>query len=207
MDKSIFSSYRAQVSPTPQTPPKGIIAGRIIPVAPAPVEVRRALTALAALVLPLLAVGVVVYAAQSLPPTSAPPPSPAVEVSPAVIERVVEVQEAPVVVVVTATPVPAQVVPPAQVMPTAAPRQVAPPHPATSKPTAPQVQPRPAQPVQRPAQSVPAPTPAGPQERLLGRPCVYPSAPQGTVVRGYYTDANGVKRDAVCRADGWKAID
>lgn len=175
---------------------------RVAPTHPAlPQDARRLVLAAAAVLLPLLAVGVVVYAAQTLPPAAGPTPSPAVEASPVVIERIVEVQAAPVVVVVTTTPAPVQVVS------TAPPRQVAPPQPATSKPTAPQVQPRPAQPVQRPAQSVPAPTPAGPQERLLGRPCVYPSAPQGTVVRGYYTDANGVKRDAVCRADGWKAID
>lgn len=53
----------------------------------------------------------------------------------------------------------------------------------------------------------PAPTANGPQQRLLGRDCVYPTAPQGTVIRGYYTDKDGKPRDAVCRADGWKAID
>ena len=45
------------------------------------------------------------------------------------------------------------------------------------------------------------------QQRLLNRDCVYPSAPQGTVIRGYYTDASGQSRDAICRADGWKATE
>jgi hypothetical protein len=54
---------------------------------------------------------------------------------------------------------------------------------------------------------VTAPPTAGPQQRLLSRDCAYPTAPQGTIIRGYYTDPSGRPRDAVCRADGWKAID
>jgi hypothetical protein len=68
------------------------------------------------------------------------------------------------------------------------------------------VQPTAAPPVQAQVQAQPTAAP-GPQQRLLSRDCVYPSAPQGTIIRGYYTDASGVKRDAVCKPDGWKAAD
>ena len=45
------------------------------------------------------------------------------------------------------------------------------------------------------------------QQRLLRRDCVYPSAPQGTIIKNYYTDPSGQPRDAICRADGWKTTE
>jgi hypothetical protein len=47
----------------------------------------------------------------------------------------------------------------------------------------------------------------GAQQRLLRRDCVYPSAPQGTIIKNYYTDPSGQSHDAVCRPDGWKATE
>ena len=209
MTKSVINSYRLQPGPV-QSPPT--IAGRIVPVA-APSSYRRALVVLAALLLPLLAVGVVVYAARAVQPATVDLPPPGVvvrvvEATPVVIERVVEVQASPIIIIVTPTAPPARVIEaprPVQAapvvsqsapMPTQRPRiqPTAPPPPVSGGPV-------------RAAGIQAQPTPdAGPQERLLSRPCVYPSAPQGTVIRGYYTDASGVKRDAVCRADGWKAV-
>lgn len=206
MNKSVINSYRLQPGPTPTT---GTIAGRIVPIA-APASYRRAVIILAALLLPLLAVGVVVYAARQVQPREAQAPAaPIAAPSPVVIERVVQVTAPPVVVVVTVTPpAPARVepAPPAQVAPVA-PRQAVPQAIHQAQPTPrPRVQPTAAPPVQAQVQAQPTAAP-GPQQRLLSRDCVYPSAPQGTIIRGYYTDASGVKRDAVCRADGWKAAD
>jgi len=225
--KSVINSYRLQPGPV-QSPPT--IAGRIVPVA-APTSYRRAVVILAALLLPLLAIGVVVYAARTVQPreTQAPAAAPlvVVEATPVVVERVVEVTAPPVVIVVTATPANSGQgsVVGGQQQPQAAPVQVAPVAPRQAAPQAiPQAQPTP-MPTPRPrvqptalpptaggpvrGASVQAhPTAAsGPQERLLSRDCVHPSAPQGTVIRGYYTDKAGVQRDAICRADGWKAVD
>lgn len=138
----------------------------------------------------------------SLPRRRAVPALTTVEPTVAPTARAVQVEQPPVVIIVTATPIPAQ---PVQVAPVA-PRQVAP------QPQARPVQaPAPAaRPVQAQAQAAPRSGPAptmGPQERLLSRPCQFPAAPQGTIIRGYYTDASGVKRDAICRPDGWKAVD
>ena len=205
--KSVINSYRLQPGPPPT------IAGRIVPVAP-PTSYRRAVVILAALLLPLLAVGVVIYAARTVQPRETPAAAPVVtEPTALIIERVVEVQ-----VIVTATPAPdvaqaAQVqAAPVQV----APRQVAPqvqalPQAPRQAPPAPQAQPRAAN-VQRPAsvqvQAAPTVRPTATlHERILSRNCQYPDAPQGTVIKGYYTDASGIKRDAVCRVDGWKAVD
>ena len=142
------------------------------------------------------------------------------------MERVVEVTAPPVVIVVTATPANSGQgsVVGGQQQPQAAPAQVAPVR-QTAPQAIPQAQPTP-MPTPRPrvqptalpptvggpvrAAGVQAqPTPgAGPQERLLSRPCEYRRTqyPQGTIIRGYYTDAQGVQRDAVCRLDGWKAV-
>ena len=220
--KSVINSYRLQPGPV-QSPPT--IAGRIVPVAP-PTSYRRAVVILAALVLPLLAIGVVVYAARQVQPreTQAPAAAPLVvaEATPVVVERVVEVQ-----VIVTATPANSGQgsVGSGQPQPPAAPVQVAPVR-QTAPQAIPQAQPTPlptprprVQPTAPPtvgggpvrAAGVQAqPTPgAGPQERLLSRPCEYHRTqyPQGTIIRGYYTDKDGRPRDAVCRADGWKAVD
>lgn len=218
MNKSVINSYRAQSAPAQQqTPP--VIAGRIVPIATRP-DPRPALLMLAALVLPALLVGVVVYAAQNVQVTSAPTPSPVVEVTAA----------APLVIVVTATPASeVQAAPQVQVAPTPQPQavQVAPvaprvqvqarpqAAPAQVQPTArkvqaPQAAPPAAPQATRPAASQPAPTAVpGPQERLLSRGCEYrrTTYPQGTIIQGYYTDANGKARPAVCRVDGWKAAD
>ena len=223
--KSVINSYRLQPGPV-QSPPT--IAGRIVPVA-APTSYRRAVVILAALLLPLLAIGVVVYAARTVQPreTQAPAAAPLVvaEATPVVVERVVEVTAPPVVIVVTATPANSGQgsVVGGQPQPQAAPAQAAP-----VRQTAPQALPQAlpqAQPTPRPRVQPTAPPPtaggpvrgagvqaqptpgAGPQERLLSRDCVHPNAPQGTVIKGYYTDATGRPRDAVCRADGWKAVD
>ena len=200
--KSVINSYRLQPGPTPPT-----IAGRIVPVAP-PTSYRRALVVLAALLLPLLAIGVVVYAARQVQPREAQAPAaPIAAPSPVVIERVVQVTAPPVIVVVTAVPPspPARVepAPPAQVAPVA-PRQAVPQAVPQAQPTPRRVQPTAAPPVQAQVQAQATAAP-GPQQRLLSRDCVYPSAPQGTIIRGYYTDAQGVKRDAICKPDGWKA--
>ena len=215
--KSVINSYRLQPGPV-QSPPT--IAGRIVPVA-APTSYRRAVVILAALLLPLLAIGVVVYAARTVQPreTQAPAAAPLVvaEATPVVVERVVEVTAPPVVIVVTATPANSGQgsVVGGQQQPQAAPAQVAPRqavpqaiHQAVpqAQPTPRRVQPTTAPPVQAQVQAQPTAAP-GPQQRLLSRDCVYPSAPQGTIIRGYYTDAAGRPRDAVCRADGWKAAD
>ena len=118
--KSVINSYRLQPGPTPPT-----TAGRIVPVA-APTSYRRALVVLAALLLPLLAIGVVVYAARTVQPTPVSVPSPGVgerivEATPAVIFRERVVEATPIVIVVTATPMPApaRVERPAQVAPVA----------------------------------------------------------------------------------------
>lgn len=192
--------YRGGAAPA-QPPP--VIPGRVVTPAPAR-DLRRALTVAAAVLLPALLIGAVVYAART-----SPPPAVTATPSPVVVERVVEVTAAPGVGIVTATPANSGQwsVVRGQPQPQPTPAQAAPAVPvAPAQRAAPMAQPKPA-PVQRPAASQPAPTPVGPQERLLSRPCVYPSAPQGTVIQGYYTDAGGVKRDAVCRPDGWKAVD
>ena len=212
--KSVINSYRLQPGPTPPT-----IAGRIVPVA-APTNYRRALVVLAALLLPLLAIGVVVYAARTVQPRE----TQALAAAPPVV---VEVTAPPVIVVVTATPANSGqgAVVGGQQQPQAAPVQVAPVAPRQAAPQAlPQAVPQ-AQPTPRPRIQPTAPPPvtggpvraagvqaqptaaSGPQERLLSRDCVHPNAPQGTVIKGYYTDATGRPRDAVCRADGWKAVD
>ena len=225
--KSVINSYRLQPGPV-QSPPT--IAGRIVPVA-APTSYRRAVVILAALLLPLLAIGVVVYAARTVQPREVQAPAASAPVvaepSPVVVERVVEVTAPPVIVVVTATPANSGqgAVVGGQPQPQAAPVQVAPVAPRQAAPQAlPQAVPQ-AQPTPRPRIQPTAPPPvtggpvraagvqaqptaaSGPQERLLSRDCVHPSAPQGTVIRGYYTDKAGVQRDAICRADGWKAVD
>lgn len=167
--RSVIGSYRTQPTPAQQQTPT--IAGRIVPIATRP-DPRPALLVLAALVLPLLAIGVVVYAAQSVQAAPVAVATPTVEVTPA----------APVVIVVTPTPASevqavqaqvqapqvAPVAPPAQAQarpqavqpaPQAAPVQV---QPTARKPQAPQVAPQPQAQVQRPAASQPAPTvPAG----------------------------------------------
>ena len=199
--KSVINSYRLQPGPTPPT-----IAGRIVPVAP-PTSYRRAVVVLAALLLPLLAVGVVVYAARQVQPREVQAPAAAAPVvaepSPVVVERVVEVQ-----VIVTATPPAAQVQPAPQALPQALPQ-------AQPRPTPrPRVQPTAPPPTTggpvRGAGVQAQPTPGvGPQERLLSRPCPYPGGDkiQGTIIKGYYTDKDGRPRDAICRMDGWKAVD
>jgi len=226
--KSVINSYRLQPGPV-QSPPT--IAGRIVPVA-APTSYRRAVVILAALLLPLLAIGVVVYAARTVQPreTQAPAAAPLVvaEATPVVVERVVEVTAPPVVIVVTATPANSGQgsVVGGQPQPQAAPVQVAPVRQTAPQAKAiPQAQPTP-MPTPRPRVQPTAPPPtaggpvrgagvqaqptpgAGPQERLLSRPCEYRRTqyPQGTIIRGYYTDASGRPRDAVCRLDGWKAV-
>lgn len=169
MNKSVINSYRTRPGPTQQQPP--VIAGRIVPVNVKP-DPRAALVLLAVLVLPLLAIGVVVYAAQVVQAGPTPTPSPAVEVPAAPVVAVTPASEAQVA---QSTPQPTQV--------------------------APQV---------RPANAQAAPTPVpGPQERLLSRGCEYrrQTYPQGTIIQGFYTDAAGKPRPAVCRVDGWKAAD
>lgn len=218
MNKSVINSYRLQPGPVQSPPSPGVIAGRIIP-AVTSANYRRALVVLAVVLLPLLAVGVVIYAAQatrSAPVAVQAVPSVSVAAPVVVVqERVVEVTAPPVVVIVTATPAPVKVERPA-------PAPVAPRVPAVSQPAPqptarPRIQPT-APPPPSPAVGGPvraaAPvaqqTPdAGPQQKLFNRPCEYQRAqyPQGTVIKGYYTDANGIKQDAICRADGWKAVD
>lgn len=226
-NSSIINSYR--LNPTPTPPASGVIAGRIVPVVTPP-NYRRALVVLAALLLPLLAVGVVVYAARTLPAVGqAVQPAPAavatlgivermVEATPIVTERVMEVQAAPIIVTPTPIPAPARVERPAPVQ--GAPVQVAPRAPAAPQPTPPvlptvgrpRIQPTAPPPVvggpvRAAGVTAPAqPTDAGPQQRLLNRPCEYQRQeyPQGTIIQGYYTDANGTPQDAICRADGWK---
>ena len=209
MNKSVINSYRLQPGPVQSPPSPGVIAGRIIPAVTSAND-RRALVVLAVILLPLLAVGVVVYAAQATrpAPVAVLPVPPPVAATPVVVvqERVVEVTAPPVIIIVTVTPPPISAQP-VQVAPVA-PRQAAPqPQARPVQAQAPAVAPA-ARPVQAQAspRSAPAPT-MGPQERLLSRPCQFPDAPQGTIIRGYYTDASGVKRDAVCRFDGWKAVD
>ena len=215
MNKSVINSYRLNPTPPPAT---GIIAGRIVPVA-APPDYRRAVVVLAALVLPLLAVGVVVYAVRTVQPapvalaTALPVAiERVIEATPVMVERVAEVQASPVIIIIAVTPAPVQ---PA--------RQAAPPQPVQRAPVVNPPAPRPtARPTVRPtapppvsggpvrAAGVSAPISAsdsGPQERLLSRACQFPDAPQGTVIKDYYTDERGVKRDAVCKPDGWKAVD
>lgn len=181
--RSVIGSYRTQPTPAQQQTPT--IAGRIVPIATRP-DPRPALLVLAALVLPLLAIGVVVYAAQSVQAAPVAVATPTVEVTPAAPVVIVvtptpasEVQVAPQVQVaptlqVQAPPVLPQVgqvapvAPPAQAQarpqavqpaPQAAPVQV---QPTARKPQAPQVAPQPQAQVQRPAASQPAPTvPAG----------------------------------------------
>ena len=214
MNKHVINSYRLQPGPA-QSPPT--IAGRIVPIA-APTSYRRAVVVLAALLLPLLAVGVVVYAARQVQPREVQAPAAAAPVvaepSPVVVERVVEVQ-----VIVTATPpAPVQVAPvrveqPAPVAPRQAVPQAVPQ--AQPQPTPrPRIQPTSPPPVTggpvRGAGVQAQPTPGvGPQERLLSRPCPYPGGDkiQGTIIKGYYTDKDGRPRDAICRMDGWKAVD
>ena len=213
--KSVINSYRLQPGPTPPT-----IAGRIVPVAP-PTSYRRALVVLAALLLPLLAIGVVVYAARTVQPreTQAPAAAPLV---------VVEVTAPPVIVVVTATPANSGQgsVVGGQPQPQAAPAQVAPVR-QTAPQAIPQAQPTP-MPTPRPRiqPTAPPPTTGGPvrgagvpsqpapasvdiHATLQARPCPYPGGDkiQGTVIRGYYTDKDGRPRDAICKLDGWKAVD
>ena len=221
MNKHVINSYRLQPGPV-QSPPT--IAGRIVPVAP-PTSYRRAVVILAALLLPLLAVGVVVYAARTVQPreTQAPAAAP-----PVVVERVVEVQ-----VIVTATPANSGQgsVGSGQPQPPAAPVRVEPVQPARVAPrpavpqAVPQAQPQPT-PRPRIQPTAPPPTTGGPvraagvpsqpapasvdiHATLQARPCPYPGGDkiQGTVIKGYYTDKAGVQRDAICRADGWKAVD
>ena len=204
--------------------PKGVIAGRIVPTPARRLPDRAAWVRAAAAVLPAVVLGLAIWRGFAL--VQAPAATPVVaEPSPVVVERVVEVQ-----VIVTATPVeqgpgargqglaPSPQPPaPAQV----APRQVAPqvqaqpqalPQAPRQAPPAPQAQPRAAN-VQRPAASVQvqaAPTvkpTATLHERILSRNCQFPDAPQGTVIRGYYTDKDGRPRDAICKLDGWKAVD
>ena len=227
--KSVINSYRLQPGPV-QSPPT--IAGRIVPVAP-PTSYRRAVVILAALVLPLLAIGVVVYAARQVQPreTQAPAAAPLVvaEATPVVVERVVEVTAPPVIVVVTATPANSGQgsVVGGQQQPPAAPVRVEPVQPArvAPRPAVPQAQPQPT-PRPRIQPTAPPPTTGGPvraagvpsqpapasvdiHATLQARPCPYPGGDkiQGTVIKGYYTDKAGVQRDAICRADGWKAVD
>ena len=198
--------------------PKGVIAGRIVPTQARRLPDLAVWVRAAAAVLPAVVLGLALWRGLSSVST---PAAPAVaEPSPVVVERVVEVQ-----VIVTATPVeqgagvrgqglaPSPQPPaPAQV----APRQVAPQVQAQVQAPAPRaVQPTPrpqVQAQQRPAsvqvQAAPTVKPTATlHERILGRNCQFPDAPQGTVIRGYYTDASGVKRDAVCKLDGWKAVD
>lgn len=218
MNKSVINSYRLQPGPVQSPPSPGVIAGRIIP-AVTSANYRRALVVLAVVLLPLLAVGVVIYAAQATRPAPvAVQAVPSVSVATPVVvvqERVVEVTAPPVVVIVTATPAPVKVERPA-------PAPVAPRVPAVSQPAPqptarpriqPTVPPPPSPAVGGPVRAAGVTAPqapaAGPQQRLLSRPCPYPGGdkPQGTIVRGYYPDATGQPRDAICRADGWKAID
>lgn len=209
MNKSIINSYRLNPAPTQRPPTPGVIAGRIVP-AVAPTNYRRLVVLAAVILLPVLAIGVVVYAARAVQPAPVAVPSPGVvervvEATPVVVERVVEVRASPVVVVVTPAPAPVQVAPVAparQVVPPVAAQPVNP-RPVEHRPTA---RPQPTAVPTRPANVQAAPVP-GPQERLLSRPCQFPDAPQGTVIRGYYTDPSGVKRDAMCKPDGWKAAD
>ena len=211
----------------PTNPPPRVIEGRKVTPTPRLPE-RAAWLRAAAAVLPAVVLGLAIWRGLALvqaPPDAVPAPA-AVAPSPVIIERVVEVTAPPVVIIVTATPansgqrsaVNGQQQPaPAQAAPVA-PRQAAP----QALPQAlPQAQPTPRprlQPTAVPptaggpvrAAGVQAqPTPgAGPQERLLSRPCEYRRTqyPQGTIIRGYYTDASGRPRDAVCRLDGWKAV-
>jgi hypothetical protein len=183
--KSVINSYRLQPGPPSAT---GTIAGRIVPVVTRP-DYRRALLVLAALLLPLLAVGVVVYAARTLSDTPAPVvlATVAPTLTPVVIvqERVVQVQvEAPpVVIVVTATPIPSSgqwSVVSGQTQ--AAPARVSNPLPP---PTAP------------PRQVAPAPQPVTQAYGCVGLgPCAPPSAPPQTFAGyrcadGRFFSANG----------------
>lgn len=206
-NSSIINSYR--LNPTPTPPASGVTTGTIRP-AITPPDYRRALVVLAALLLPLLAVGVVVYAARAVQPAPVAVPAPGVvdrvvEATPVVIERVVEVQASPVVIIVTPTaPPPARVI--------EAPRPVQ----AQAQPAAPAFHPTPApQPTRPPAHAAVAPLPsptwtvAPVIERALSRGCPDRrcsggTCSQGTIIQNYYTDANGQPRPAMCRVDGWK---
>lgn len=212
MNKSVINSYRLNPTPAQQPPTPGVIAGRIVP-AVTSANYRRALVVLAVILLPLLAVGVVVYAARAVQPAPVAVPAPGVvdrvvEATPVVIERVVEVQASPVVIIVTPTaPPPARVI--------EAPRPVQ----AQAQPAAPAFHPTPApQPTRPPAHAAVAPLPsptwtvAPVIERALSRGCPDRrcsggTCSQGTIIQNYYTDATGQPRDSICRADGWKATD
>ena len=197
--------------------PKGVIAGRIVPTPARRLPDRAVWLRAAAAVLPAVVLGLALWRGFALVQAPAAATPVVAEPSPVVVERVVEVQ-----VIVTATPQAAQV----QAAPVkVAPRQVAPqgqtqpqaqpqalPQAPRQAPPAPQAQPRAAN-VQRPAAPVQAQTAptvrptATLHERILSRNCQYPDAPQGTVIKGYYTDKDGRPRDAICKPDGWKAVD
>lgn len=116
MNKSVINSYRLQPGPVPS--PTGTMRPAIVPVSNVPAGTRRALVVAAAVLLPALALGVVLYGAMTLQAAPAAlgavPTAPVVErvtvATPIVVERVVEVQvqAPPVVIVVTATAQPAE---------------------------------------------------------------------------------------------------
>ena len=214
----------------PTNPPPRVIEGRKVTPTPRLPE-RAAWLRAAAAVLPAVVLGLAIWRGLALvqaPPDAVPAPA-AVAPSPVIIERVVEVTAPPVIVVVTATPANSGQgsVGSGQPQPPAAPVRVEPVQPArvAPRPAVPQAQPQPT-PRPRIQPTAPPPTTGGPvraagvpsqpapasvdiHATLQARPCPYPGGDkiQGTIIRGYYTDKDGIKRDAVCRADGWKAVD
>lgn len=142
-------------------------------------DTRRALVIAAAVLLPALALGVVLYGAMTLqaaPTALLAVPSPVVverviQATPVLIERVVQVQASPVVIVVTATP--------AEQGPGARGQAQAP----SPKPQAPVSTPIPPTPVSRPA---PAPQPVAQAYGCVGLgPCNPPNAAPPKVFAGY----------------------